>query len=86
MKKLQCDIKLGGSTSQFLRWHSDNSSAEVFTSSVKDAITYRAKTKPALQARRAACLIGLIYDQFSGDEFMLDCVISAIASLDSKKG
>ena len=81
MQRLTCDIKLGGCTSQFLEWHKRNTSKPEFINALISAITYKAKTLPHKQARRAACLIGLVYDQLDADEYLLDCIISAVGSL-----
>ena len=81
MNRLTCDIRLGGSTSQFLTYNKRVNSREQFVENVISAIIYRAKTKPYKQARRSVCLIGLIYDQLDGDEYLLDVVIEAINKL-----
>ena len=81
MKVLICDIQLGGSTSQFLTYHKRNSTKEEFILCLLKAIKYRAKTRPAKQARRAASLIGLCMDKFPNDEEMLDIIVESIQRL-----
>lgn len=81
MNMLTCDIQLGGSTTQFLEWQKRNVTKQEFIACIKNAITYRAKTLPYKQARRAACLIGVTYDQLGGDTYILDCICAAISSL-----
>lgn len=77
MQKLICDITLGGSTTQFLEWHKRNSNQDQFIYVLNKALYYRAKTKPVKLASRLGALIGLVYDQFEGDSYMLDCIITA---------
>ena len=85
MKRLVCDIRLSGSTSQFLKWHIENSQRDQFVNAITSAITYRAKTLPYKQAKRSACLMGLIYDQFGGNEYLLDVLIEAVNKLELTK-
>jgi len=84
MNKLQCDIKLGGSTTQFLTYGKRQSSEKEFIRSINKALYYRAKTRPKKLATRLACLIGITYDQLDGDQYILDCIISAFYLKDSK--
>lgn len=78
---ISCDIKLGGSTAQFLQWHGRNSDDREFIDAVKAALTYRAKTKPVKMANRAACLTGLAATTCSDVPRILDCVCAAINEL-----
>ena len=79
--KLHCDIRFGGSTSQYLTYHSKHLSKGDFIDSIKKQLQFKAKTKPALMAKRSASLMGLIYDQFEGNQYMLDCLCIAIQEL-----
>lgn len=78
MKKLICDIQLGGSTKQYLTWSKANLTREKFVNTLALALVSRAKTKPVRMAKRSAGLIGVVYDQLEGDEFYLDVIIEAI--------
>lgn len=81
MNYLTCDIKLGGSTSQYLDWSKRNLSRAEFIDSLVKALGYRSKTVPKKLARRFGCLIGIIYSEFNGDDYLLDCVIEAFNKL-----
>lgn len=78
---LLCDIQQGGSTTQYLDWGKRNLSRDNYISRFKDSIQSRAKTKPAKQALRTACLMANIYDRFDGDQYMLECLSQAIREL-----
>ena len=78
MKTLQCDIKLGGSTKQYLDYQRRNETYEQAVKNITKALVYKCKTVPATYGTRTAALIGLVYDQFGGDEYLLDMVIDAI--------
>ena len=77
MEMITCDIRLGGSTTQYLDWSKRNLTKEQFVDSLTRALSYRSKTTPKKLAKRFGCLIGLIYSEFNGDEYLLDCVIAA---------
>lgn len=66
MKSLICDIRLGGSTSQFLTCGQRNLPKTEFINSIKKALSYRARTIPTKIARRFGCLIGVIYSELGG--------------------
>ena len=78
MKRLTCDIQLGGSTSQYISWSKRNLTREEFVANLIKRLTYRAKTVPSKFGLRCAAMVGIIYDQFDGDEYLLDIVIEAI--------
>ena len=59
MVRLRCDIELGGSTTQYLEWADRNISSSDFVDSLKKQLQYKAKTKPALMAKRSAVLVSL---------------------------
>lgn len=81
MNYLTCDIKLGGSTYQYLDWGKRNLSRTEFITSLVKALGYKSKTVPKKLARRFGCLIGIIYSEFNGDDYLLDCVIEAFNTL-----
>lgn len=83
MKKLICDITLGGSTKQYLTWSKANLSEEKFINNLAKALLFKARTKPITMAKRSAALIGIVYDQLEGESFYLDIVISAIYEAES---
>ncbi len=83
MKKLHCDIVLGGSTKQYLTYHKRTSTKDQFVAGLEKALSYRAKTKPCKMARRLGSLIGLTYDQLEGDPYILDCIITAFNNLEN---
>ena len=83
MKRLHCDINLGGCTEQFLTYNKRTATKEQFIKNLEGAISYRAKTKPFKMARRLACLIGLTYDKLEGDHYILDCIITAFNNLEN---
>jgi len=78
MKKLHCDIQLGGSSSQYLKWNKTNSTKEEFIKSLTKQLTHNAKTIPSKYATRCASIMGIIYDKFNGDPYLLDVLITAI--------
>ena len=84
MNRLTCNIQLGGSTKQYLTWCKRNLSYDRFEESLIKQLEYRAKTRPTKIARRLACLIGLIYEEFEVSEqaFYLDIVISAFSKVE----
>lgn len=84
MIRLQCDIQLGGSTAQYLSYNLRNSSKEQFIKGLEKSLSYRAKTKPFKMATRLAALIGLVYDEFNGDEYLLDVIITAFNNIKNK--
>ena len=75
-RNLSCDITLGSSTKQFLEYHERNSSKETFIEVLKQALRYRAKTKPYLMARRLACLVGISIEVMK-NPFITDVIIIA---------
>jgi len=78
METLHCDIRLNGSTSKFIEWHLLNSNTTQFVTVIKEALIKKAKTRPALYATRCTSLMGIIYDKFEGDAYLLDVLITAI--------
>lgn len=80
MVQLPCDIQKNGSTSEFVEFLKTLPSEEAINL-VQSKIQDRAKTVPRKQARRSACLVGIIYDQFNGDPDLLDIVLTAITRL-----
>ena len=80
MMQLTCDIQKNGSTSGFIK-HLKTIPSEEAINLVQSKIQDRAKTVPRKQARRSACIVGIIYDQFDGDPYLLDIVLTAIARL-----
>lgn len=85
MVKLQCDIELGGSTAQYLDWADRNISSSDFVDSLKKQLQYKAKTKPALMAKRSAVLMGLMFTEFPGNDRMLNCLCTAINQLNEEE-
>jgi len=83
MKKLICDIQLGGSTRQWVDYNERSLSDESLVANFKKAISYRAKTKPFKVAKRVGCLFGIIQGMSEGikKERLLDCLIQAINEL-----
>ena len=85
MQSLVCDINLGGSTYQYLDWSKRNLSKAAFVGALTKALSYRAKTRPKKLAKRFGCLIGIIYSEFNGDAYLLDCVIEAFHKVEDLK-
>ena len=85
MKRLICDIQLGGSTKQFLTWNKSNLSRSEFVETLKGALCYRAKTKPTKIARRMTALTGVILTDLQGEQdYYLDVLIEAFTELEKE--
>lgn len=83
MKSIVCDIKLGGSTEQFLTWNKRNSSRLDFVNNLSTAISYRAKTKPTKIARRMTALTGVILTNLKDDQdYYLDVLIESFEKVE----
>lgn len=82
VKILTCDIRLGGSTKQYLEWCKRNLLEEDFVASLEASLLNRAKTRPAKLARRLGSLIGIIVTEYTGHErdYYLDVTISAFSN------
>ena len=65
-------------TSAMLQWHVDNSNRNTFVSTLAKRLIWKCKSIPAIYGTRTAVLIGLVYDQFDGDEYLLDIAVEAI--------
>ncbi len=80
MKRLHTDgaLSLGGSVIQMIEYNRRNCCREEFVDNLATRLTYRCKTKPPICGRRCAQLVGVIYDQFNGDEYLLDVACDAI--------
>ncbi len=73
--QLLCDLTLGGSTRQLIEYNVWN---DIPAANLATQICYMSKTRPARAMKRAAALIGVVYDQMNGEERYLDYVIEAI--------
>ena len=78
MKRLTTDIHLGSSTSQLLAHMKRNETQAQAIPRLAKILQHTAKTKPKKYARRCACLMGLIYEEFNADEWLLDVLIGAM--------
>ena len=67
-----------GSNTDKLKYSLAHESANGTTWMLRRSLLYKCKTRPWRYAARCAGLIGLVYDQFDGDEKLLDIVVDAI--------
>jgi len=76
--QLKCDMGLEGSLKQLIDWQVRNHGISSLQKVLVTQLSYRTKTTPIKYGRRCAALIGTIYDQFEGNDELLDIAIEAI--------